>query len=166
MTLADLMSDIVVLIASLRFALLLCLSPSYNFIFTIDLLFIFFFFHIRFRSGLYNGHFIIFSLVNYLCSKKFTGKFRYMRRSIVVHKCTFHFETKKLELISCKESLVHKVVSTVQFNSFINFKWSNNGSIDNSSPYHHTNTFVAFFLDKIHSLAYQMSFKICSWKLL
>ena len=64
-----------------------------------------------------------------------------MRRSIVVYLYTvLHFETVRLGFVQCKKSLVHKmtIVHTVQFNSFIDFEWSSNGLVNNSSPYHHT----------------------------
>ena len=74
--------------------------------------------------------------------KEFMGKLRYMRRSIFVHKYTFHFDTACLGLVPYKESLVYKIaiVSTVQFISFIDFEWFNNGLVDNSSLYNHTAT--------------------------
>ena len=58
--------------------------------------------------------------------KEFTGKLRYIRRS------TLHFETVRLGLVLCKESLVHKItiVSTVQLNSFTDIGWSNYGLCD------------------------------------
>ena len=61
-----------------------------------------------------------------------------------MHKSTLHFETTKMGLIPCKESLVHKIaiISTVQFISFIDFEWSNNGLVDNSNPYHYTTAFL------------------------
>ena len=50
--------------------------------------------------------------------------------SIVKNKYTLPFKTVRLGLVPCKESLVHKI--TVQFNSFIDFEWSNNFLFNNS----------------------------------
>ena len=59
--------------------------------------------------------------------KEFKGKFRYIRRSIVM--CTFklHFETAE----QCKKGIFHKIaiISIVQFNFFINSEWYNNGLV-------------------------------------
>ena len=57
---------------------------------------------------------------------------------VVVHKYSLHFETARLGLVSCKESLVHKkaILNTVQF--FIDLEWSCSDLVHNSSPYHHT----------------------------
>ena len=86
-----------------------------------------------------------------------------MRRNIVVHKYSHGFETTRLGLGPCKEHLFHKIiiVSTVQFNSFIDFEWSNNSLVDNSS---HIITLLHLYcrlldtvmseLDKIHSLGH------------
>ena len=45
---------------------------------------------------------------------------------MIAHKCTLHFETERLEHESREENLVHKIaiVSTIHFNSFLNFEWS------------------------------------------
>ena len=63
-----------------------------------------------------------------------------MRRSIVIHKYTLHFETVSLGLVPCKKSLLYKIsiVSLVQFKSFIDFEWFVNGLLDYSSLYCHT----------------------------
>ena len=54
-----------------------------------------------------------------------------------LNKETPHFETARLGLLPCKENFVHKIeiVSTVQFNFFVNFELSNNGLFDNSCLY-------------------------------
>ena len=57
--------------------------------------------------------------------KEFWSKLRYMSRSIVVHKYLFHCEIVKLGLFRAKKVLSFND-NTVQFNSFINFEWSNN----------------------------------------
>ena len=130
-TSAGLVSDIEILIASHEFALLLyCLSSSFNFTFTTGKKL-----SIGFKSELDGGHSIIFSL---LCSKNslfYAQRITYMRRSIVMYKFTHHFETARLGFVPCKNSFVHKItiVSTFQFNFFINFRWSNNGLVDNSA---------------------------------
>ena len=112
-------SKLGVFIVSHRSGLLLYyLSPLYNLIFIIGQRF-----SIGFRSGLNDGHLIIFFPINLSCSKNsHTGKLRYLRRSIVVYKYTLPFETARLGLVSCKESLVQKItiVRMVQFNCFIN----------------------------------------------
>ena len=86
-----------------------------------------------------------------------------------MQKYTVHCETTGLELVPCKENLVYEiaVVSTVQFNSFIDFEWFHNGLIDNSSLYHHHTTAACLLLvtgtielDKIHRLVHQMSLEI------
>ena len=68
--------------------------------------------------------------------KGFINKLRYMIRSLAMHKYRLHLESVRLGLIPCQERLVHKitVVSTDQFNFFIDFEWSNNGLADNSNP--------------------------------
>ena len=41
--------------------------------------------------------------------KEFSGKVRYIGRSIVMHKYTLYFEIARLGFLLCKESLVHKI---------------------------------------------------------
>ena len=122
LTSAGLISNMEVLIASHSCPLeLYCLPPSYHFIFITD--------H-RYSSGFCKS-FIL---------KEFTGKLKYMRSNIIVHKFTLYFKTPRLGLVQCIESYVHKIaiISTVQFNSFIDFELSNNNLVDNSNPYYHT----------------------------
>ena len=94
------------------------MPPSYNFIFTIDYRFL-----IHIRIWWWSSHYLI-SCKSFIL-EEFTSKLRYLRRNIVMHKYTLHFETARLRLIPWKESLVHKIaiISTVQFNSIINFEW-------------------------------------------
>ena len=55
--------------------------------------------------------------------KELMEKLRYMR-SIVGPKYTLHFKTARLGFVSYKKNLVHEIVivSSVQFNSFIDFE--------------------------------------------
>ena len=64
-----------------------------------------------------------------------------MRRDIIMHKYTLPFKTGTQKFVPCKEGLVHKiaVVNTIQFNSFIDFEWFDNGLVDSSVAYHLTN---------------------------
>ena len=66
--------------------------------------------------------------------KEFTVKLRYMRRNIVGHKYTVHFETVRMGLVPWEENLVHRIVivRSVQFNSFIDCEWINNGLAEHS----------------------------------
>ena len=93
---------------------------------------------IDFRSDLdqSNGdHCIIVSPVNISFSKEFTAKLRCTKRNFAVYKYVLHFETMKPGIELCKGSLGHKITIfyTVQFNSFIDFEWFNNGLVDNSN---------------------------------
>ena len=92
--------------------------------------------------------------------KEFTSKLTYMRRSIVVNKDTLHFETVRLGFVLYKEGLVYKIYSTIHFNSFVDFEWSNNCFINNSSlifsllpPCCLLSPTCMSELDKIHPLA-------------
>ena len=127
---------IVVLIAFNRSALLLyCLPPSYNFIFTIDQRFL-----IGFSSGFDGGHHIIFSPANLSWPKNLPTSLDTYKGVLLYIKTNFTLKLLKLRLLPCKESLFHSIaiVSSVQFNSFIDFEWSNNSLVDNSHPYPYT----------------------------
>ena len=123
-------SDMIVLIASRRSALLLYhFPPSNNFIFTIEHRFL-----IEFIPGLDGGNSIIFSPVNLWCSKN---------SQVSLYTCegalfciNIHFT------LDCEESLVNKItmVNTVQFNS-INFEWFGR----QFQPVSHDYLLVAFF---------------------
>ena len=70
-----------------------------------------------------------------------------MIRNVDVHIYTLNSEIVKRGLVTCKESLVHKIatVGTVQLNSLIDFKLCNNGLIDSSGLFHYTSTSFFFF---------------------
>ena len=62
-------------------------------------------------------------------------KLRSIRGSTVAYKHTLDFETMRLELVECQESIVHKITifSTVQFESLIDFEVSNIDFVNNFS---------------------------------
>ena len=66
-------------------------------------------------------------------------------------KYTLLLETMRLGLVPYKESLVYTIaiVSTVQFNFFVDFEWFNNSLVDNSHPYHHAVTSLPSFSHKL-----------------
>ena len=149
----------VVLIASHRSALLLyCLPPSYNSIFITDHRFL-----IGFRTELHVGHSFIFSPVNFSCSKNSQVSLDIWKGTLSCLNTHYTFETGRLGLASGIVSLVHRIaiVSTVQFDSFIDFEWSNNCLVVNSSLYYHTTILLPSFdtgmsgLYKIHPFAHQ-----------
>ena len=70
-----------------------CIVCLHNFIFPMDQRF-----SIGFRSGL-DDYFIS---CEYVMLKGFTNKLRCMRRGVLVHKYTFHFETARLKFLPCK----------------------------------------------------------------
>ena len=147
--------------ASNRFVLLLyCLPPSHNFIFITDLKFL-----IGFRSGLDAVHSIIFSKSFML--KEFTCKFWYRRRSIVVHKYTLNFETMRLGFVLCKKSFDKIIIfSTIQFKSFIDFEWSDNGLVENSTLPPPCCLLLATGMseqDKVHPLAHSSCPSNITW---
>ena len=132
----------VVLIASHRSALLIyCLPPSYNFIFTTE-----YKFSNGFRTALDGGYSIIFSPINLLCIKNSPVNLDTWLGALL------YFEITRLELVQCKGSLIHKItiVSTVEFNSFIEFERSNYCLIDNSSLCHHTNVPLLVSFSPMH----------------
>ena len=83
-----------------------------------------------------------------------------MRRNIVMHKYTLDFETARLGLVSCKENLIHKItiVSTIQFNFFIDFEWSSWWFQPISSHYCLLVALGTFELDEIYFLVHLMSY--------
>lgn len=87
-TATDSIFDMMVLIVSDRYTLVsYSLSLTYNVVLTIVHIF-----STWFTSGL--DYSILFSPVNHITFKKFTVNLRYMRISIIVHKCTLSFETE------------------------------------------------------------------------
>ena len=78
-----------------------------------------------------------------------------------MHKYTLNFEAMKQEFILCKESLVHKIAIIIpaQFDSFIDFEWSNYGLVNNSSSYHHTkSSLLPYFSHRHVRIGYNFSF--------
>ena len=58
-------------------------------------------FSLRFRTGLESGHSMNLLFCKSFIHKEFMGKFIYIKRRIVVHKYTIHFETARLRLLPC-----------------------------------------------------------------